>query len=223
MTYLAGSVTSLVNDRNNWQNSSNTWQSRANQAWGSSRVWSSGNSFETDLANMTNDRNTWQANANNVYGPSRVYGSGSSFETLYNNEVSAYNALVNGLNNPEGLQSQGFPFNHGGGGSDAFIGNFTVGRTGHFLFAVVADFSGSPTQNNAYAQLKFSGIQTQTLQANIGSTSGGRNWWIARSWDQDVSAGQLLGLTVNCFVTGGSCTGTINVYAHFVPNAAHHN
>jgi hypothetical protein len=42
------------------------WLGRANSAWGPSRVWSSGASWETD--------------ANNAWGASRVYGSGLSFE-----------------------------------------------------------------------------------------------------------------------------------------------
>src|SRR5215831_10201689 len=84
MTYLAGSVSSLVTDRN-------TWHSRADQAWGSSRVWNSGSSFETDLAAMTADRNnwqsssnTWQGRANQAWGTSRVWNSGESWEAAYN-------------------------------------------------------------------------------------------------------------------------------------------
>jgi uncharacterized lipoprotein NlpE involved in copper resistance len=66
MTYLAGSVASLVTDRN-------TWHSRADSAWGASRVWNSGSSFETDSA-------TWHSRSDQAWGASRVWGSGSSFE-----------------------------------------------------------------------------------------------------------------------------------------------
>jgi len=39
-------LTNMTADRDNWQSSSNTWQSRANTAWGASRVWNSGESWE---------------------------------------------------------------------------------------------------------------------------------------------------------------------------------
>jgi len=88
MTYLAASVSALVVDRNNWHTSSDTWQGRANNAWGSSRVWNSGTSFESALATMTADRDswqsqssTWQGRANNAWGASRVWNSGTSFES----------------------------------------------------------------------------------------------------------------------------------------------
>jgi len=39
-------LANMTADRNNWQTSSTTWQGRANNAWGSSRVWNSGESWE---------------------------------------------------------------------------------------------------------------------------------------------------------------------------------
>jgi len=51
MTYLAGSVTSLVTDRN-------TWHSRADQAWGASGIWNSGQSYQVDR-NAAYDGGTW--------------------------------------------------------------------------------------------------------------------------------------------------------------------
>ena len=57
------------------------WTGRANQAWGTSRVWNTGSSFETDLAGMTSQRDTWYSRANQAWGTSRVWGQGSSFET----------------------------------------------------------------------------------------------------------------------------------------------
>jgi hypothetical protein len=58
-----------------------TWTGRANNAWGASRVWNSGSSFETDSANWQSSSSTWQSRANSAWGASRVWNSGSSFET----------------------------------------------------------------------------------------------------------------------------------------------
>lgn len=92
MTYLGGSAAALAADRN-------TWMSRAHTAWGPSRSWGVGTSWEglynqsqTDLANMTASRNAWQTNANNAWGPSRVYGSGESWEAAYNRVLPAGSA-----------------------------------------------------------------------------------------------------------------------------------
>lgn len=84
MTYLASSAT--------------LWITRAHQAWGTSRQWGVGSSFETDLAAMTTDRNnwqsssnTWQSRANQAWGSSRVWNSGSSFETDLSNMTATAN------------------------------------------------------------------------------------------------------------------------------------
>jgi hypothetical protein len=77
VTYLASSAGALIVDRN-------TWHGHADQAWGTSRVWNSGSSFETDLANMTTDRNTWHSRADSAWGSSRVWSSGESWEAAYN-------------------------------------------------------------------------------------------------------------------------------------------
>lgn len=60
--------------------SAGLWVTRANNAWGTSRQYNVGSSFESDLAAMTTDRNTWQGRANNAWGDSRVWSSGTSFE-----------------------------------------------------------------------------------------------------------------------------------------------
>jgi len=97
MTYMAGSIGLLVTDRNTWhsradqawgatrvwnsgssfETDSSTWHSRADQAWGASRVWNSGSSFETDSA-------TWHSRADSAWGTSRVWNSGESWEAAYN-------------------------------------------------------------------------------------------------------------------------------------------
>lgn len=67
MTYMAGSISSLVLDRN-------TWHTRADNAWGASRVWNTGVSFESDAA-------TWHTRADQAWGDSRTWNSGTSFES----------------------------------------------------------------------------------------------------------------------------------------------
>lgn len=69
MTYLASAAQYLV-----------TWIGRANQAWGTSRSWNIGSSFETDLVAMTADRNTWHGRADQAWGRSRTWSSGESWE-----------------------------------------------------------------------------------------------------------------------------------------------
>jgi hypothetical protein len=63
MTYLASSAGALIVDRN-------TWTSRANQAWGPSDVWNSGNSWE-----YLTGYHGWVG---------RTYNVGESWETAYN-------------------------------------------------------------------------------------------------------------------------------------------
>jgi len=60
--------------------SAGLWVNRANQAWGSSRQYNVGSSFETDSANWQSSSSTWQGRANNAWGASRVWNSGQSFE-----------------------------------------------------------------------------------------------------------------------------------------------
>jgi len=74
MTYLASSAHAL------W-NQVQTWTSRANQAWGPTRVWNSGTSFEQMASDNQNTATTWQGRANNAWGGSRQWNVGQSFET----------------------------------------------------------------------------------------------------------------------------------------------
>lgn len=69
MTYLASAA--------------GVWVNRAHQAWGASRQWNVGSSFEADLASMTTDRNTWHTRADSAWGVSRVWSSGESWEAAY--------------------------------------------------------------------------------------------------------------------------------------------
>lgn len=86
MTYLASAASTLYS-------AVQLWTGRANNAWGTSRSWSVGASFESDAATWQSRANTaytggvwgsgvtWSSQANYYYGASRVWGSGNSFET----------------------------------------------------------------------------------------------------------------------------------------------
>ena len=54
--------------------SAGLWVNRANTAWGASRQYNVGSSFESDSA-------TWHSRADQAWGASRVWSSGTSFET----------------------------------------------------------------------------------------------------------------------------------------------
>jgi len=166
MTYLAGSVSSLVTDRN-------TWHSRADSAWGTTRIWSSGSSFETDLANMTTDRNNWQANANSAWGASRVYGSGESWEAAYNRVLppAAVTHLAASIAIPNG----------GDGFSTGILTSVTINITGQWVLVGRADVHGPA-----------SGIQ---LFRNGGQIGGGGYYWHLDSSGAVVGSPQA-----GCFV-----------------------
>lgn len=178
------------------------WTSRANNAWGSSRVWNSGSSFETDAANNL---------------------------AQYNSEVTAFNNLQNGLNNPEGLTtaSMSWPDLSGHGSSSDFnFGTFTLTlpRSGHFLIGYAA--SGSHTNAGFGTAVRFVVGGT----AGLSDTRGASNWTNSGSSnfaggylaDGNFTSGQTVTVALHGdFLNAGSASGTI--YAHFVPDASHHN
>lgn len=87
MGYQGSTLAAIVTDRN-------LWTTRANNAWGSSRVWNSGASWETNYGaevtlynNMVTDRDLWTTRANTAYD-SGVWGSGTLWSTRYNNSYA---------------------------------------------------------------------------------------------------------------------------------------
>ena len=124
MSFLGGSVAFL------W-GLVNTWTGRANNAWGSSRVWNSGASWEsaynsevTAYNGMVADRNTWQANANGAWGASGVYGSGESWQAAYNRVLPPAGVVHLSASSPVS------------GGSDGWTGNLVdiaTDRDGQWL------------------------------------------------------------------------------------------
>lgn len=80
-----------------WRVDRDLWKGRADSAWGASRVWNTGASWETNYNaevalynDMVAQRDaqsglvaTWQGRANNAWGATRVWGSGESWEAAY--------------------------------------------------------------------------------------------------------------------------------------------
>jgi hypothetical protein len=89
---VSASLTAMTTDRN-------TWTTRANQAWGPSRVWNSGSSYETLYNDMSSQKSTWESRANQAWGPNRVWNNGSSWEALYNDMVVQRDAWITNYNN----------------------------------------------------------------------------------------------------------------------------
>ena len=223
MTYLASSANALIVDRNNWhtssdnwQASSNTWQGRANSAWGTSRVWGSGTSFESDLAAMTADRDywysqsgswqsqaaTWQGRANSAWGPSRVWGSGESWEQAYNRVMPA-NLTV---------YSVGVPATNCGG-ADHQIAALTVGITGQYMVSFLTCLNGSGT-GTGWCNFKVNVGATQIIFITTAISSSAVPSRGGAYWQGAISAGTVVQLTAG---NGGTSTGEGGLVAAFIP------
>jgi len=176
MTYMAGSIALLVQDRN-------TWHSRADQAWGSSRVWSQGSSFETDLANMTADRNNWQASsntwqgrANNAWGASRVWSSGESWEAAYNRVLpysGPYDASLNCPNCPDNNNSQ------------VLVASTTVPFNGYYALTFRGTYVGFASNAHGSWSMRVNGGQVDS--GGCDSCPGGTQ--IGQYWQGYIGAG----------------------------------
>jgi hypothetical protein len=90
------------------------WIGRANNAWGPSRAWNSGVS--------------WETNANNAWGASRVYGSGLSFEQRLP-PASVDHVAASGAVAADGAQHQ--------------TGSVTLDRGGNWIVVFASDGSAS--------------------------------------------------------------------------------
>lgn len=165
--------------------SAGLWVNRANTAWGASRQYNVGSSFEQDSATWHSRADTayasgtwgsgptWQANANQVYGPSRVYGSGNSFETNYNNLLNGlvdrfYSGSLSGAVPVAASATTVVPFagpssDPLGWGSGAQI---TCPKTGLYDLTIVAQPPGSGS-NGGYFYFDVFQSGTRVLQRTV--------------------------------------------------------
>jgi len=186
MTYLGASVAALATDRNTWQSRANqawgasrvwnsgssfetdsqTWQGRANNAWGTSRVWNSGSSFETDLANMTTDRNNWQASSNTWQSrANQAWGASRTWSSGESWEA-AYNRVL-----PPAAVIHLSSTGGTGSGSDGwqFACSVTIDRSGYWVCTAMGQNGGGPFVG---ARIRING-SVQTIQGAF--NSGGIN------------------------------------------------
>lgn len=207
MTYMGGSLAALAADRN-------LWRGRANNAWGASRVWGSGSSFETDLAAMTADRdnwmnssNTWQGRANNAWGPSRTWNSGESWEAAYNRVLPPASPVQ-----ITATQTRTNPNGHGD------MCSLTTTLTGYWRLSWTATGNLDANASRATYRLYAGGAVQDTGTADVGSgVSADGKWGLTA----------LIGPTgpVECHVNLSNefqFTGTTGtLVATFVPTASY--
>ena len=212
MTYLASSAGALIVDRN-------AWHTRADSAWGSSRIWNNGSSFEADLAAMTTDRNTWQSRANQAWGASRTWGSGESWEAAYNRVLPPTgDVFANGtvaLNPMTGaFQSCALTESNDPSGLTSVAGSvITLSKTGNYVIACKLSGSYGVGNGDVNLRLLVNGSPTAAQQVQ-----GARGWAI----DYYYRAGTLAAgatVQVQAFGTGGT-TSPVNGSWEllFIPN-----
>lgn len=207
MTYLGASAAALATDRN-------TWHTRADQAWGSTRQWNYLSSFETDLANMTADRNTWQGRANTAYDGG-TWGSGTHWHTRHDN-------LLAGLNNPEGLVYVSISLGWPGQNATSGTQTLSIPRTGHGFVGAIVDGTVNLNSYGSTITVNVGGVMSAAKTTNCGANSGTQQYHAGFQVDGDWSAGQVIQVSVsNQWVPSGSISGTL--FYHFVPNATYHN
>lgn len=215
MTYLASSAGALITDRN-------AWHTRADQAWGSSRVWNSGTSFESALATMTADRNAWQTNANNAWGLSRVYGSGESWEAAYNRVLPPTgDVFANGtcsINPLTGsFQSVAVTESSDAGGLVTVSGvTITISKTGNYVFAAMLNGSYGVGNGNVDLRLLINGSPTAT------HGNGGLRGWAIDYYYHLGPANAGTTIQVQGTGTGGTTTNVGGTWELvFIPNQSY--
>lgn len=217
------------------------WTGRANNAWGSSRVWNQGSSFETDLGNMTTDRNNWQANANYVYGASRVYGSGESWEAAYNRVLPPASPLVWDGTFVAGScpASASVVPSVGGSGALPIAGSgsqtLTIQKTGRYMIYALCATADNQWGNNSSWRLDIitsAGTTTGNAAHSISGPYGGGNQGSGPQgaatanavWIGTLSAGQTIQFRV--YQQGGGYTATYatggnQIHIEFVPTPSY--
>jgi hypothetical protein len=203
MTYLGGSVAALATDRN-------AWHSRADQAWGSSRTWNSGSSFEAELSAMTSDRDIWHSRADNAWGSSRTWASGESWEQAYNRVMPASDTL---LSNTQA---------HNTTGAATGLQQLTLNRSGIWDISIV--LSGTYVQNaqgGPFLRVHVTGLASQDYQQRHDCSAEDVNGEFSFGFhvSGQYSSGQSIALQLDSWLLTLNSTGVIS--AHFVPTPAY--
>jgi len=227
-----------------------TWQGRANNAWGSSRVWNTGSSFEQDLANTNSSYATLQAQYNTLQTQyNTLLGQYNSLNSAYGTLQGQYNQAVSDRDTwhsradqawgpsriwssgaswesayPPSLTvySAGVPATDCSGG-DHQIAAVTVGKSGqyHVAFWVALNPASPSGANNQWCNLKVNvGGVGQVIFI---STALSGVSLISRGgayWTGFISAGQTVQLTAG---NNGVSTGEGGLSVAFIPTPANPN
>jgi hypothetical protein len=199
MTYLLSSAGALITDRN-------TWHTRSDQAWGSSRVWNSGSSFETDSANNAASSTTWQGRANNAWGTSRVWNSGESWEQAYTRVLPPAVAVVR-TNTNAGVS----------GSTSGTLCSLTTDRAGYWMCSFKGAWSGNASDGPVTTTLTLAGVGAVDAQTGDAAGSGNSSWPMSLTDVTPRNVGSGATVTVTYSLAGGTLSGTL--YAVFVPTA----
>ena len=200
MTYMGGSVAALAADRN-------TWHARADQAWGTSRVWNSGSSFETDLANMTTDRDTWHSRADQAWGASRVWNSGESWEAAYNRVLPPASTVI--------LST---PFAGSTSTSMQDVAVLTVNRTGYWVLTATIGTLSLSTNTDIVPRFRYGGsFGVQGILAFKGPAATNVGW--GPDDPQLVTNGTQVAFQINSSTASPFSGGTFK--AIFVPTSTY--
>ena len=214
MTYMGGSVSALVTDRN-------TWQARANAAWGRSGTWNSGDSWQTELTAMTASRDAWQAayntkvaeltamtNDRNYWQHTVAHNDPNVWTNQYNaghtaGHAAGYAAAVAavgvGAEHYTSINPNGTPPGYGGPYEQGRITLPGPGTAGEFMVAFRLHLTGQWEESGGNALLHIlvqgpSISHDRTLTSGFAGTSGninvvsgdGQIWHITATGGQQV-------------------------------------
>lgn len=218
MTYAATSAGLWVNRANqawgasrqynvgsSFETDSTTWHGRADQAWGASRVWSSGTSFESDVT-------TWQGRANNAWGTSRVWNSGESWEAAYNRVLPpASQVTISGSQVATTF-----------GTTETTVMQLTVTLTGYWFAAYAMQMNDSTAIANTPCTLKFAGtgVSSANWQNALGSAQGDIGGCGVYGGGV-LTSGQTISVTFSRNVAGTCTISSQSLMAIFVSNQAY--
>src|SRR5438132_5426831 len=233
MTNLGSSLAAIVTDRN-------TWQTRANNAWGSTRVWNSGTSFEsaynsevtlynnevTSYNNMVTDRDTWQSRANNAWGSSRVWNSGESWEAAYNRvlppaSTQSFVAPISSVSQASGATttlSVGTASENGVSATNN-TSSVTIPKAGDYEINLFCGWtnSGGNSGDTVVLHLKKNGVDL-TTDSHTAPQTGVVTYWRCRYRGTFAANDLISGTISNSFdaaTVGGSAS---SIEITFIPN-----
>jgi hypothetical protein len=188
------------------------WLSRANNAWGSSRVYGSGSSFETDSA-------TWQGRANTAYD-SGTWGVGNTWQADYNAVLPPASPIVvtASLSATPPVANNAWPVSGGTAGLGTWSSNsLTLNKTGHYV--VTFAFDAGHQGGTLAGYVRKSGVQQGTNWSSMNTSGGSTDSWFVGYADIDANSGDVIDVFLNSVGgnTASASAGTLTI--RFVPTS----